>query len=71
MEETATIPRRQLLVRPITASPDFGFHSNVDEAADQAFQCWRLLLDDRPVGEISELTGLSQPFIAALADRFW
>lgn len=68
MEETM---QRVLLTRPITAPPDFGFHNTVDEAADQAFQCWRLLLEEKTVGEISEKTGLSQQFIAALADRFW
>jgi hypothetical protein len=68
MEETT---QRVLRTRPITAPPDFGFHRNVEEAADQAFQCWRLLLEEKSVGEISEKTGLSQQFIAALADRFW
>lgn len=68
MEETT---QRVFLTRPITAPPDFGFHSNVDEAADQAFQCWRLLLEEKTVSEIAAATGLSPRFIAALADRFW
>jgi hypothetical protein len=68
MEETR---QRVLLKRPITAPPDFGFHRNVDEAADQAFQCWRLLLEEKSVGEIAQLTRLSPQFIAALADRFF
>jgi len=63
--------RRVLLTRPITAPPDFGFHHDVEAAADQCFQAWKLLLEENSVGEISAQTGLSEQFIAALADRFW
>jgi hypothetical protein len=66
------IVERQLLTRPVTHElPDFGLHANPDMAADQLFQCWRLLLDEKSVGEIAGATGLSALLIAALCDRFW
>jgi hypothetical protein len=52
-------------------APRYGFKPDVEQAADQIFQCWRLLLDEKPVGEIAEATGLAPQLISALADRFW
>jgi hypothetical protein len=63
--------RRVIMTRPITASRNYGFHADTDSAADQAFTACRLLLnEEKSVSEISELTGLSEAFISALADRF-
>jgi len=68
MEETAK--QSYIPLRPVTP-PHYGFRSNVDEAADQNFAAWKMLLEECPISEIAEATGLTQQFVAALADRFW
>jgi hypothetical protein len=68
--ETAIMTKQEatgIRPRPITT----GLHGTADDMAEQLFQAWRLLTQDRDVGEISDLTGIRQELVAALADRFW
>ncbi len=55
-------PRRVLLTRPLT--------SHYDDYAANLFLCWQMLTRDHDVAEIVAATGLPEPLVSRLADRF-
>jgi hypothetical protein len=68
-EESSMIKQETTEVRPRPITT--GLRGSIDEQAEQLFQAWRLLMQDRELSAISEATGLRPELVSALAERFW